>query len=81
MTREENILLKELLIKFFEEAKFGAPNYLNQNPIACLLKDYLLKLGYWKNRSRNKYPKQSKETFAKRFIEKNSKKIRGDCPF
>lgn len=81
MTQEETILLKELLIKFFDEAKFGSPNFLKRNPIAYLLKTNLLKLGYWKNRGKNFKPKQSNSFITEKFAKATPKIINPNCPF
>jgi hypothetical protein len=76
MTTEETTLLNTLLIKFFEESKFGSPNYLARNSTASLLKKHLLNIGHWKNKPRNKSPKLNDKMFVKKFLEKHK-----DCPF
>ena len=81
MTKEETLLLKNLLIKFFDEANFGAPNYLVRNPIASLLKKRLLELGHWRNRARNKNPKQFSALFRKPVSKIQPVNDPNDCPF
>lgn len=80
MTKEENTLLNDLLIKFFAESKFDAPNFLVRNQTASLLKGNLMKLGYWRNRPRNKKPIMSEKMWTKQFSEKLNRPDK-DCPF
>ncbi len=80
MTKEETTQLNNLLIKFFAESKFDAPNFLARNQTAALLKKNLSKLGYWRNRPRNKKPSMSEKMWAKQFVEKRDLPDR-DCPF
>jgi hypothetical protein len=78
MTKEEKTILNDLLIKFFEEQKFGSPNFLNRDTTAFLLKKHLFELGYWRNKARNKNPVRSIKMDSKQFAQKHQNQ---DCPF
>lgn len=61
LSKEEQTLLKELLIKYFSKARFGEKNFFQRDSIAALLKKSLLNVGHWRYQSRNANPKVSEQ--------------------
>ena len=79
MSEEEQLLLNQLLLKYFKSAKFGSPNYLIRNSTASILKKNLLNFGHWKNKPRSKRSTTSQQLVLNQFFKKSDDS--DDCPF